>query len=83
MGSPVRSHETVCGMSGKGMSKGGPLIISDIAERAPKMLARAISRVPNLRKRASPVERDLRCLKEIFIFFAKYDVFFTNLNYCF
>ena len=60
MGSPVMSHETICGISGKGMSKGGPRIISDIAERAPKMLARASSRVPNLRKRASPIERGIR-----------------------
>ena len=42
IGIPVKSHETVPGgISGNGMSKGGPFITSDAAAKAPNMLANA------------------------------------------
>ena len=50
MGTPVRSHETVPGIRGKGMSKGGPFITSDAAARAPSMLANASFLVSSLCK---------------------------------
>jgi hypothetical protein len=59
MGTPVRSHETVPGRRGKGMSKGGPRITSDAAARAPNMLARTSFLVSNLCNYASPVERKM------------------------
>jgi len=48
IGIPVRSHETMPGRSGKGMSKGGPFIASDAAARAPSMLASASFLVSSL-----------------------------------
>jgi len=51
MGTPVMSQETRVGggTSGNRISNGGPGIISDNAERAPRVLATAISLVPILR----------------------------------
>ena len=54
MGIPVRSQETTPGRRGNGMSKGGPLIISDAAARAPNMLANASFLESSLCKRVSP-----------------------------
>ncbi len=59
MGIPVRSHETVPGIRGKGMSKGGPFITSDAAARAPSMLASASFLVSSLCNGVSPLEKML------------------------
>jgi len=59
MGIPVRSHETVPGIRGKGMSKGGPFITSDAAARAPSMLANASFLLSNLCNGVSPLEKML------------------------
>ena len=51
IGIPVKSHETIPGgISGKGISKGGPFITSDVAAKAPNILANAsflVSKVCN------------------------------------
>lgn len=59
MGIPVRSHETVPGIRGKGMSNGGPFITSDAAARAPSMLASASFLVSSLCNCVSPLEKML------------------------
>jgi len=61
------------------MSKGGPGIISNTAERAPSMLARASFLVSSLCNYASPVAKDMLCAKSYLCFFAKLYVFFVNL----
>ena len=58
IGIPVRSHEIVPGISGKGMSKGGPFIISDAAARAPNMLANASFLVSSLCNCVSPFSEE-------------------------
>ena len=55
IGIPVRSHDTRL-YSGKGMSNGGPGIISNTAERAPSMLANASFLVSSLCNGVSPSE---------------------------
>ena len=59
MGNPVRSHETVPGIRGKGISKGGPRIISNTAECAPNILASASDLVSSLFKDVPPVEKKM------------------------
>ena len=63
IGIPVRSHETVPGIRGKGMSKGGPRIISYVAECAPNMVASASFLVSSLCKESSPVEKKMVSVK--------------------
>jgi len=72
MGTPVRSHETVPGRRGKGMSKGGPRITSDAAARAPNMLARTSFLVSSLCNYASPAAKDMLCAKSYLCFLQNY-----------
>ena len=67
MGIPVRSQETLS-YNGKGMSKGGPGIISNIPQTAASMLATASFLVSNFSKSVSPNNRIGCMLKHIYIF---------------
>lgn len=70
MGIPVRSHEMVVpgGWKGKGMSNGGPGIISNTPESAPSMLASASFLVASLSNCSSPVEKRGCTLNNIYVF---------------
>ena len=63
MGTPVRSHETMPGRRGKGMSNGSPFCNSDAAANAPSMLASASFLVSSLSNYASPLEKKMLYVK--------------------
>ena len=68
IGIPVRSHEIVPGISGNGMSKGGPFISSDDAASAPSILVNESALVSNCCKCVSPLETKMVYAKSLFIF---------------
>jgi len=78
IGNPVRSHETVPGIRGKGISKGGPFIISDAAARAPNMLANASFLVPSICKEHHQQIKVRYMLNYIYVF-RKIRCFFRQL----